>query len=363
MNKSIRLRIHPSEFQYDILITDEEPFTSLTTKIRSLSYSNLILVTNTVVWKLYGSLVESSFKRKGLTYSTIILPDGEKHKNLKTMQRIYDRLLSYNADRSSILIGMGGGVIGDMTGFAASTYMRGIRYIQVPTTLLAQVDAAIGGKTAVDYARMKNIIGAFYQPIFVYSNVNLLKTLSERIYRAGMAEVIKYGIIKDKNLFLYIEKYSNDILSRFPKSLLKLISASSHIKAEFVEKDEKETSGIRMLLNFGHTFGHAIESVTQYKILHGEAVGIGMIMAAKISHLLNLCKKEVPEKIERVVRAIKLPASSNNLVMQHLSKSVNYDKKSKADKINLILLKRIGMPVAYQIDKKMLKKILTEVRI
>ncbi len=363
MNKSIRLKLHPSEFQYNILVTDEEPFTSLAIKIRSLSYSNLILVTNTVVWKFYGSLIDSSFKRNGLTYSTVILPDGEKHKNIKTLQRIYDKMLLFKADRGSILIGLGGGVIGDMTGLAASTYMRGIRYIQVPTTLLAQVDAAIGGKTAVDYALMKNIVGAFYQPIFVYSNVNLLKTLSDRIYRAGMAEVIKYGIIKDRNLFLYIGKNSNDILSRSPKSLLSLISASSRIKAEFVEKDEKETSGIRVLLNFGHTFGHALESFTHYKILHGEAVGIGMIIAANLSYLLNLCEKEVPEKIERLVRAIKLPVSSNNLDMRYLSKSINYDKKSKADKINLILLKEIGMPVVYRMDKKMLKKILREVKI
>ncbi len=363
MNKSVRLQIHPSEFQYDILVTDEEPFASLVVRIRSLSYSNLILVTNTVVWKLYGSLVESSFKRKGLTYSLVILPDGEKQKNLKTIQKIYDRLLSYNADRGSILIGFGGGVIGDMTGFAASTYMRGIRYIQVPTTLLAQVDAAIGGKTAVDYALMKNIIGAFYQPVFVYSNVNLLKTLSERMYRAGIAEVIKYGIIQNKNLFLYVEKHKAEILDQSPNSLLKIVYDSSHIKVQFVEKDEKETSGIRMLLNFGHTFGHAIESVTQYKILHGEAVGMGMIIAAKISHLLKLCNNEVPEKIEQIVRDVKLPASLHNLDMQHLSKSINYDKKSKADKIKLILLKGIGMPVIYQIDKKILKKILTEVRI
>ncbi|MCL4468389.1 MAG: 3-dehydroquinate synthase, partial [Deltaproteobacteria bacterium] len=307
--------------------------------------------------------IKSSFGRENLSYNVVILPDGEVYKNLKTMQKIYDKLLLYHADRRSILIGIGGGVVGDMTGFAASTYMRGIRYIQVPTTLLAQVDAAIGGKTGVDYSLVKNIVGTFYQPMLVYSNIHFLETLPHHIYRAGIAEVIKYGIIRDKNLFSYIQEHRSGILAQSPRSILKILYESSRIKAEFVEKDEKETSGIRMLLNFGHTFGHAIESSTQYRILHGEAVGIGMIIAAKISCVLDLCKKDVPEKIEQIIRDMKLPVSINNLDIQHLSKSINYDKKGEADKIALILLKDIGMPMVYKMDKKMLKKILMEVKL
>ncbi len=363
MNKLVRLKTHTSESRYNIIVTDEEPFVSLTKRIRSISYSNLIIVTNTVVWRLYSSAIKSSFEKEKLSYNIVILPDGEVYKNLKTVQKIYDKLLLYHADRHSMLIGIGGGVIGDITGFAASTYMRGIRYIQVPTTLLAQVDAAIGGKTGVDYSLVKNIIGAFYQPVLVYSNMNLLKTLSDRTYRAGIAEVIKYGIIEDKNLFSYIERHKADILNQSRNSLLKIVYESSRIKTKFVEKDEKEITGVRMLLNFGHTFGHAIESFTHYKILHGEAVGMGMIMAAKLSHLLNLCKKDVPEKIEHIIKGVKLPPSLNGINIQHLSKSINYDKKSKSDKINLILLKEIGVPVVYRMDKKMLKKILTEVKV
>ena len=363
MNRLVRLKTHTSESRYNIIVTDEEPFVSLTKGIRSMSYSNLIIVTNTVVWRLYGSAIKSSFGRENLSYNVVILPDGEVYKNLKTMQKIYDKLLLYHADRHSMLIGIGGGVIGDMTGFAASTYMRGIRYVQVPTTLLAQVDAAIGGKTGVDYALVKNVVGAFYQPVLVYSNINLLKTLSDRTYRAGIAEVVKCGIIDDKKLFSYVEKNRADILNQSRHSLLKIVYDSSRIKTKFVEKDEKEITGIRMLLNFGHTFGHAIESFTHYKILHGEAVGIGMIIAAKISCILDLCKKDVPEKIEHVIRDMELPVSIKNLDIQHLNKSINYDKKGQAGKIALILLKDIGMPMVYKIDKKMLKKKLMEVKI
>ena len=363
MNRLVRLKLSSAEYRYDIRISDERLLNSLIIELASLRYSNLFVVTNTVVWKLYGPLITASFKKAGIAYHVVLLPDGEVHKNLKTIQKIYDALLLYHADRRSILIGIGGGVVGDMTGFAASTFMRGIRYIQVPTTLLAQVDAAIGGKTGVDYALVKNIVGTFYQPLFVYSNIHFLETLPHRIYRAGIAEVIKYGIIQNKSLFSYVQKHRAGVLAQSPQSMLKILYESSRIKAEFVEKDEKETSGIRMLLNFGHTFGHAIESSTQYRILHGEAVGIGMIIAAKISYLLDLCKKDVPKKIEQVIRDMELPVSINNLDIQHLSKSINYDKKSEADKIALILLKDIGMPVVYKMDKKMLKKILMEVKI
>ncbi len=363
MNKRIVLELPSTKTSYEILVTDEELFRSLIKKITTIKYSRIILITNAVVWDLYGPMVTSIFGKERIEYRTVILPDGEQYKNLKTLQRIYDTLLAYHADRRSLLIALGGGVIGDITGFAAATYMRGIRYIQVPTTLLAQVDAGIGGKTAIDYASMKNIIGAFHQPLFVYSNVRFFKTLSERTFRAGLAEVIKYGVIKDKSLFSYVGNHQHDILAKSTKSLLKIVYDSSRIKAEFVEKDEKEVSGIRMLLNFGHTFGHAIESSTQYKILHGEAVGIGMIIAARISNMLDLCKKDVPEKIEQEIRDMELPVSINIPDIQRLSKSINYDKKGQADKIELILLKDIGKPAIHKVEKMMLKTILMEVKI
>lgn len=363
MNKRIGLKLPSAQTSYDILVTDEELFSSLIKKLKAIQYSRLVLVTNTVVWALYGPQVTSVFKKNHIEFHAIVLPDGERYKNLKTLQQIYDALLESHADRSSLLIALGGGVIGDITGFAASTYMRGIRYIQVPTTLLAQVDAGIGGKTAIDYASMKNIIGAFHQPLFVYSNVRFFKTLSERMFRAGLAEVIKYGAIKDKALFSYVGMHRHGILAQSPQRLLKIVFDSSRIKAVFVEKDEKEVSGIRMLLNFGHTFGHALESSTRYKILHGEAVGIGMIMAARISHRLTLCKKEIPDKIESIVRDVGLPVSLKAFKTEHLSNIIDYDKKNMGMRIRLVLLKTLGVPVIYDIDKQRLHEILMEVKI
>lgn len=363
MKKTMTLKIHPVPSACDITVTDEKPFISLFKKIQSLNYSTIMVITNTVVHGLYGKKIGSFFKDNNLKYGLISLPDGEKYKNLETVRKIYDRLILYHADRSSLLIALGGGVVGDITGFTASTYMRGIQYIQVPTTLLAQVDAAIGGKTGVDHPYAKNLIGAFYQPHFVYSNINFLKTLPSRIYKDGIAEVIKYGAINDESLLSYLEKHCADIMNYSGHMLFKLISDSSNIKADIVRRDEKETAGIRMVLNFGHTFGHAIEVLSDYKILHGEAVGIGMIIASKLSHRLGLCNRDVPERIEHLIREIKLPVSVKSFDINRLSKIINYDKKNKAGKINLILLKRVGVPVIYEMDKRMLKKILTEVKV
>lgn len=363
MMKRIGLNIASAQTICEILVTDEDLLISLIRKIKTLQYTRLVLVTNTVVWRLYGSQVASRFRKERIEYHTVVLPDGERYKNLKTLQNIFDALLACHADRGSLLVALGGGVIGDMTGFAAATYMRGIRYIQVPTTLLAQVDAAIGGKTGVDYASMKNMVGAFYQPVFIYSNVGFFKTLPDRIFNAGLAEVIKYGAIRDKDLFAYFGSHRHDILTKAPQSLLKIVGDSSRIKARFVEEDEKEVSGIRMLLNFGHTFGHALESLTQYKILHGEAVGIGMIVAARISRYLTLCKTDVPDQVESMVRGVGLPVSLKGLNREDLSKVVEYDKKNKGMKMRLVLLKKVGVPVIYETDKRQLHKLLMEVKI
>ncbi len=360
---TMTLKINPVPSVYDIAVTDEKPFISLFKKIQSLNHSTIMVITNTVVHGLYGKKIDSLFKDNNLKYGLISLPDGEKYKNLETVRKIYDRLISYHADRSSLLIAFGGGVVGDITGFTASTYMRGIKYIQAPTTLLAQVDAAIGGKTGVDHPYAKNIIGSFYQPHFVYSNINFLMTLSPRMYTSGLAEVIKYGAVNDEALLKYIEKHSADIIHYNAHLLLKIISDSSKIKLNIVQNDEKETSGIRMVLNFGHTFGHAIEVLSDYKILHGEAVGTGMIIASKLSHRLGLCNRDVPDRIEHLIREIKLPVSVKSLDINRLSKIINYDKKNKAGMINLILLKRIGVPVIYKMEKRMLKKILMEVKV
>lgn len=362
MNKIVSLKLQISKSQYKIIITDENPFLTLTKQIKNMDYSSLIIVTNKVVWALYARFIDAAFNKKRLSYNVFVLADGEKYKNLNTVQTIYKRLLRFGADRSSILVSIGGGVTGDIAGFVASTYMRGIRLVQVPTTLLAQVDAAIGGKTGVDFSLIKNIIGTFYQPALVYSNVNFLQTLKKRIYISGLAEVIKYGIIKDKRLFSYIESNKNSIVKRSNKVLLDIVYSSSCAKVWFVEKDEKEVTGIRTILNFGHTFAHAIETISNFKIMHGEAVGMGMVIAAKISRMLNLCKEDVPERIVELIKAIGLPVYRNFFKINELSKTINYDKKSQAKLINLVLLKDIGEPLVYRIDKKNLEKLMMEVK-
>ncbi len=361
MRKTVNLRLRSMPCRYSIAITDEPLFASLARIVSSLSPSSLFVITNTVVNRLYGKDMSSALEGAGLRYRSIVLPDGERQKSLDTARRIYGRLLTYRADRNSVLVGFGGGVVGDVTGFVSSTYMRGIRFIQVPTTLLAQVDAAIGGKTGVDYSFIKNVVGTFHQPAFVYSNIGLLRTLPARTYRAGIAEAIKYGAIRDRRLFSYIEGHRDDVLHHAPGALMSIVFGSSRIKAAFVEADERETAGTRTLLNFGHTFAHAIESSTRYRVLHGEAVGLGMIMAAQLSHRLGLCTENVPERIKHAVRSVGLPTSPGGTSMQGLSKSMDYDKKGGVDTINMVLLKDIGMPLVYRMDKRLLKKTLTEV--
>jgi len=270
------IRVELAERSYDIAI-GTNVLKKIKDNLKSFDLSpKIAIVSNPTVFSLYGKTVLNAIKKARFDAVTVIIPDGETYKDLMWLQHIYKELLTHKLDRSSALIALGGGVVGDITGFAASTYMRGISYIQIPTTLLAQVDSSVGGKTGVNHKLGKNMIGTFWQPRLVWIDVDTLKTLPKKELVAGIAEVIKYGVIYDEALFHTLEAKKDKILNLDRKVLVHIIKRSCEIKADVVSKDERE-SGLRSILNFGHTIGHAIETATDYKkYLHGEAVALGM---------------------------------------------------------------------------------------
>jgi 3-dehydroquinate synthase len=273
---------------------------------------------------------------------SITLPDGEQHKDWKTLNRIFDALLEHRCERGTTLIALGGGVIGDLTGFAAAAYMRGVPFVQVPTTLLAQVDSAVGGKTAINHPLGKNMIGAFYQPRTVIADTDTLATLPPRELAAGLAEVIKYGFIRDPAFLEWLERNMTRLVKREPESLAYAIERSCAIKAEIVGLDERE-DGVRALLNLGHTFGHAIEAGTGYGTwLHGEAVGAGMLLAAKLSQKLGFVSDSDVRRVEAILRSAGLPVQAPDLGLERYLELMGHDKKVDAGRIRFVLLKRLG---------------------
>jgi len=308
----------------------------------------VLIVTNETIAPLYlDNLI--AILANDRTVKILVLPDGEKYKNLESIDKIYDALLENNFNRTATLIALGGGVIGDMVGFAAATYQRGINFIQVPTTLLSQVDSSVGGKTGVNHRLGKNMIGAFYQPECVLIDVDVLKTLEDRELSAGIAEVIKYGAICDSGFFDWLEMNMSKLLNRENSALKFAIKTSCQKKAEVVEKDERE-SGIRATLNFGHTFGHAIEASMGYGIwLHGEGVAVGMCMAASLSNKLGTLTEQESNRIKALCEKAKLPINKPDQMNEvDFMKYMRVDKKNTSDKIKFILLSGIG--VAYITD-------------
>jgi 3-dehydroquinate synthase len=304
--------------------------------------SSVTIVTNTTVEPLYGEALRRALAPLGKNVSTVVLPDGEAHKNWETLNQIFDALLGARADRKTTLIALGGGVIGDMTGFAAASYMRGVPFIQVPTTLLSQVDSSVGGKTGINHPLGKNMIGAFYQPQAVIADIGALRTLPARELAAGIAEVIKTGAIADAAFFDWIEA-NVDALNRCePQALAEAVKRSCEIKASVVAADERE-GGLRAILNFGHTFGHAIEAGLGYgEWLHGEAVGCGMVMAADLSVRLGHLDNAARERLVALVKAAHLPTRAPALGAARYVDLMRVDKKAEAGEIKFILLKRFG---------------------
>ncbi len=306
----------------------------------------VMLVTNETVAPLYLAKVKTALS--GFDLDEVILPDGEAYKTLAVMDQIYTALLQKRYDRNSTLIALGGGVVGDMTGFAAASYQRGIRFIQVPTTLLSQVDSSVGGKTGVNHPLGKNMIGAFHQPQAVIADTDTLNTLPDRELSAGLAEVIKYGLINDPTLFTWLENHIHQLMQRDPAALIHAIKRSCADKATIVAADEKE-AGQRALLNLGHTFGHAIETGMGYgEWLHGEAVAAGMAMAADMSHRLGWLSAMDDQRIRQLLRSASLPDQPPSLGAETFLDLMSIDKKVMDGKLRLVLLQGIGQSIISQ---------------
>ena len=305
----------------------------------------MVVVSNPQIWKHYGQPVVDALAAAGFDIAHCLLPAGERYKTLKSIQKIYDCALAHRLERSSTLVALGGGVIGDMTGFAAATWLRGIHVVQIPTSLLAMVDAAIGGKTGVNHPQGKNLIGAFHQPRLVLIDPNTLQTLAGREFRAGMAEVIKYGVIWDAALFERLEQSDRLDQRRYlsPQLILDILNCACQAKAEVVTQDEKE-AGLRAILNYGHTIGHAIESLTGYRLFnHGEAVALGMIAAADIAVDLGLWSQSDAERQRTLVRKVNLPTQlPSDFDPSPVLAVLQTDKKVKAGRVRFILPTQIG---------------------
>ena len=303
--------------------------------------TQVLIVSNDIVAPLYLDKVKNTFSAYDV--KIVILPDGEQHKNLDILNTIFDALLDAKFDRTCTLVALGGGVVGDMTGFAAASYQRGVNFIQIPTTLLAQVDSSVGGKTGVNHPKGKNMIGAFHQPRCVIADSDTLNTLEDNQLSAGIAEVIKYGLIRDMDFTKWLEDNMHKLLARDPEALSYAIEVSCRCKAEIVAEDEKE-SGVRALLNLGHTFGHAIETSAGYgNWLHGEAVATGMLMAADLSMRLgNITQRDV-ERVDNILDMAMLPTRApHHMDYDHFIELMLVDKKARAGKINFVLFKRLG---------------------
>ncbi len=301
------------------------------------------VVSNSTVAKLYIEPVNEALTRAGFEVVTMLIPDGEEHKNLDSLAMIYDRLVRARFERKSIILALGGGVVGDLAGFAAATYLRGVPYIQVPTTLLAQVDSSVGGKTAVNHRDGKNLIGAFYQPRLVLIDVEMLRSLPRRELVAGLAEVIKYGIIEDAELFSVLEDKIDLLIGLDGALLSQVIAASCAIKARVVEQDEREDD-YRAVLNFGHTVGHALEAATGYsEFLHGEAVGVGITKATAISLRHGFCDQQTFDRIRRLIEKTGLPSDlPKGVTKESLIQGMEVDKKSAGGKIKFVMCAGIG---------------------
>ncbi len=304
----------------------------------------VLVVTNDTVAPLYLDRLCRLFARHRL--DTLVLPDGERYKTLDTLTLIYDRLLELGHSRGTTLVALGGGVIGDMTGFAAATYQRGVSFIQVPTTLLAQVDSSVGGKTGVNHALGKNMIGAFHQPAAVIADVDTLATLPEREYRAGVAEVVKYGLIADAGFYRWLWRHTGAINDRDTGVLTDIVEHSCRAKADVVARDEREAD-IRAILNLGHTFGHAIEALENYQgLLHGEAVAVGMLMAADLSRRLGWLEPRQVADLRALLEALHLPVTvPPGLAAQGLLEAMARDKKVHEGVVRLVLLHDLGEAV------------------
>jgi 3-dehydroquinate synthase len=347
---------------YEILIG-----TKLTENIRTFvlqaGFSKTVLViSDKNVGILYGNALLILLKQAGFQAKIIFVVPGEGSKSMAVADGIYTKAIELGLDRKSPIVALGGGVVGDLAGFVAATYMRGVPFIQIPTSLLAQVDSSVGGKVAVNHRLGKNLIGAFYQPSAVFIDLEMLKTLPNREIYTGLAEIIKYGIIYDQKFFSYLDQHAEKILALESTVLSHIIHRSCEIKAEVVSQDEKE-SGLRIILNFGHTLAHAIESETNYELYnHGEAVAIGMYGAARLSYKLGLIQTTEVDQVKKILQKFHLPIQAQCCTVAGLFKSIFHDKKAVNGKVKWVLMESIGkVRTMSDISDNLVKKVMAEI--
>ncbi|MHB8103923.1 MAG: 3-dehydroquinate synthase [Dehalococcoidales bacterium] len=340
----IKVNVELGKNSYEIRIGSELlPRIGLWLKEKGFA-GKAVIITDTNVRELYGDTLERSLTNASFKVTVLEVPAGEEQKTLANAGQLYQRLAESFAERTTPIVALGGGVIGDLAGFVASTYMRGVPFMQVPTSLLAMVDSAIGGKTAVNHDSLKNMVGTFYQPRFVVADVDTLKTLPEVELSNGMGEVIKHAVIHDKNFFSYLQNNMAAAIALNTDVLESIVEKNARIKAAVVGSDEKET-GLRTLMNFGHTVGHAVEPISDFKIKHGQAVAIGMMAAVKISERIGRLPEDVVKQLEELIRKAGLPVSLpdlNDTEKEKLLELIKHDKKVQDGKIRFVLLKAIG---------------------
>lgn len=339
----MRIKVNLKERSYPIIVTVNS-FKLLAWCMNKLSLGNeAFIITNAHISRLYGLTLKKCLAKANIRSYFYKVADSEKSKSISEYIRTISKISAIDTKKRLFIIAFGGGVVGDLCGFISATYKRGVNYIQIPTTLLAQVDSAIGGKTAVDLPCGKNLVGAFFQPRLVYSNISLLGSLPQRQIRSGLAEVVKYGIIFDKKLFAYVEKNYKKLLKLDKTSLAYVIACASKIKAHVVSIDEKETKGFRTILNFGHTIGHALETATGYSgLTHGQAISIGMACAAEIASEMGLLGQNSLFRIIDLLSCLKLPTKLKNANLKAVFKAFDHDKKFIHGKTRMVLPTRIG---------------------
>ena len=320
----------------------------------------LVIINDTTVKRLYGDALSQGLSNDGFNVIALQIPEGEDQKSLETAGRLYHELTSYYAERPTPILALGGGVVGDLAGFVAATYMRGVPLIQVPTTLLAQVDSSIGGKVAVDHGQLKNNIGVFYQPRLVIADTDTLKTLPAAEMANGLAEVIKSAAIRDKKFFAFLENNLERVKALDEAALEEVVFQTARIKAEVVGKDERDL-GLRNILNYGHTIGHAVESVSDFGVKHGRAVALGMLAAAKISNKMGILDAGEVARLKSVIEKAGLPTKMPNLKVEEIIRAMRHDKKVVRDKIRFVLLKAIGSVfITDEVDPSLVKEVLDE---
>ena len=321
--------------------------------------SRAAIVTDSNVAGLYLERARRAIEQAGVAAGAVVIPAGEEHKNRETLELVYDGLFGCGLDRGGVVVALGGGIVGDVAGFAAATFLRGVRCVQVPTTLLAAVDSSVGGKTGINHARGKNMIGAFHQPSAVVIDPATLRTLPPRELSAGIAEVVKYAVIRDAAFFDYLERHGDELLALQPDAVQEVIATCCRIKADVVRADERE-AGIRAILNYGHTFGHAIEAATGYgRYRHGEAVAIGMALAARLAVRLGMLGKDAAERQEALLRRFNLPARPEGVTADDIISLARADKKARDGRARFVLPTAIGsVTVTDDVPEQLVKGLL-----